>query len=71
MIGWWAGGLNEEEIVAADILFDFHKSFAVREGRDLGIAEFGVEVTRDFFCECRMGGAGNELEHHYKVLIVG
>jgi len=39
MVGRRAGGLDDEDVRAADVLVDLHERFAVRKGRDGRLAE--------------------------------
>ena len=63
MVGRRAGGLDEKEVVAADVFFDFDEGFTVWEGGDLGFTESRVEVLGNFLGEGKVGASCEELEH--------
>ncbi len=57
MIGRRGGGLDEEEVVAADVFLNFDEGFAVWEGGDLSFGEVRFELAGDLLGKVRVGGA--------------
>src|ERR1700677_129205 len=57
-----AGGLDDEDVAAADVLVDFHEGLAIGEGADGGVAEGHADVIGDALREFAVGGAGENLE---------
>ena len=48
VVGGRAGGLDQEDVPAPDIIGDFHPDLAVTEGADHGLAQGQGEVVADF-----------------------
>ena len=62
LVGGIAGGLDEEDVGAADVFEQLEVDFAVREALELGFAERHAEELADLFRERAVGGAGEDLE---------
>ena len=58
IIGGSTGGLDDEDILAADIFIDFDSGFAVGELGDVSLAERDAEFAGDLGGQCRIGIAG-------------
>jgi len=56
------GGLDDEDVIATDVLADFDVDFSVVEAGDGGLAEFGAEEAGDVAGEFGVGTAGDETE---------
>ena len=47
MVRWRAGGLNQEDVFAADVLLDFDERFAVGERLDSGFPQLDSDIAAD------------------------
>ena len=56
-----AGGLDDVNVAAADILVDLHERFTVGEAVDRSRSQRHAEVFADFFGEGRIGVTGKNL----------
>lgn len=63
VIGGRTTGLNEKDIFIADVFIDFHERFAVGKRGDLDVGEGLIEVGSDFFRECPVGCAADDLHN--------
>ena len=61
IIGRRAGGLDDVDIAAADVLVDLHERLAVGETVDRSGAERNAEMFADFLGQRRIGVAGENL----------
>ena len=57
-----AGGLDDEDVGAADVFFDLEVNLTVGEGTHRSNTEFGVEALADFRRKGGVGVAGEYLE---------
>ena len=62
LVGGVAGGLDEEDVGAADVFEELEVNLAVGEALELGFAERNAEELADLFRERAVGGAGEDLE---------
>ena len=57
-----AGGLDDEDVLAADVLVDLHVHLAVREARDVGVAQAHVQVLGDLLGQGPVRVAREQLQ---------
>src|SRR3569623_1388096 len=65
VVGGNAGGLDDEDVLAADVLHDLHHHLAVAETADDGLAQWDIQVIDDVFRELAVGIAG---KHQHRVI---
>ena len=63
VIGGRAGGLDDEDIAAADVFVDFDEAFTVREGGDRSVGASYIEVGAD---AVRQDGVGSAAEDFHR-----
>ncbi|MNN53777.1 hypothetical protein D3C81_1685560 [compost metagenome] len=62
IVGRCAGGLDQEDVLTADVLVDFHADFAVGELADGNVTEGNMQLTHDTAGEI---GVGVPREDHH------
>ena len=61
LIGRRARRLNDEDIVAPNVLLDLDVGLAIGERADCRLAERHADVFTDAFCQIAVGGAGEDF----------
>ena len=62
LVGRRTGGLNNEDVAAADVFIDLYKSFTVRKRTHCGIAKRHAEVGTDIRHQARVSRAGDDFQ---------
>jgi hypothetical protein len=62
VLGRRVGGLDDEDIVAANVLVDPHEDLTVRKAGQCDLAEIGAEASGDLLGEPAIGGTRDDLE---------
>jgi len=62
LVGGGAGGLNDEDIVSANVVLEFDEGFAVRKGSDGGLAKWDLDSGGDPLRQFAVGVAGKDLQ---------
>ena len=62
MIGWAAGGLNNENVRAADVFIDLHEGLPIGKCRDCGLAQRGADALANRFGQNGIGITGKNFE---------
>ena len=63
MVGGRAGGLDDENVLAADIFLDFDECLAVGKGRDGAFAQLHADGGGNAFGQRLIGSAGKNLHN--------
>ncbi len=61
MIRWRARGLDQKDILAADILLDLDESFPVRKRFDRGFPQLGANISADGLSQRTVGRTAENL----------
>ena len=61
IVGREGGRLQDEDILAAHVLLDFHEDFLVGKATNARLAQRNVEVTCDRLCQHPVGIAREEF----------
>ena len=69
MVGWWAGGLDQKHILAADILFDFDEGLTVGKRFYGRFTQLNADIRANRLSQRRIGGAAKNL--HLALLFFG
>ena len=69
VIGGRRRGLDDEDILAADVFLDFDKRLAIRKGRDGAFAEFNADGFADGAGQRFVGGAGKNFHNLNKKMV--
>ncbi len=71
IIGGLAGGLDDEDVLAANVLLDVHGHFAVTENANVGVAKRDVELLDHGLGQFGIGVAGKNHEFgHWRPLAI-
>ena len=60
-IGRWTRGLNDENVVPANVFLYPDVSFPIGEGADCRLAKWHADVFADAFGQLAVGGAAEDL----------
>ena len=71
VIGGSAGGLDDENIAATDVLIDLHMDFAVAEAVNGGVAKPGVKTGSNAAGKLRGRVPGKQLHISHKKILNG